>query len=110
MDKVIVIFLTDECHRKSSYFLEAIFTDAKPMTNRSVTHCVSEINGKLYDISGEIEKPLIDLYFPADERMIDEMSDWSFHENNVLRITDCDFCGEPMVITPDGDIRSIYVE
>ena len=47
MDKVIVIFLTDECHRKSSYFLEAIFTDRKSAIDYIVKHSNNSEGGKL---------------------------------------------------------------
>ena len=88
------IFIEGSCYQ-FYIFLKAFFSDAKPYINSKKDHVVSKINGKLYDINGIVEPENYKLLTKADLKKVKK---WSFRKNNILKITECPACGEPICV------------
>ena len=62
-------------------------------------HVVTLIDGKVYDITGEIEPEQHDNYLPFTGQDWIIVERWSFAAHNLLHIAECQFCGEPFTIS-----------
>lgn len=85
------IYLNGGCY--SFYkFLKEIYPSAKPYINQSKDHVVTMINGKLFDITGQVYGD----YSPLLNEEISMCENWSFAKNNWL-YKECANCEEPIV-------------
>lgn len=73
-------------------FLKKIFPSATPLINKKKNHVVSKIGNLLFDITGIVEGE----YFELSKDDLKKVKKWSFHNNMVIKITECPFCEEPI--------------
>src|ERR1035437_1460598 len=94
-DKYITtIFMQGSCFQFFQ-FLKSIFKEAIPCMSIHKDHVVTLIDGKMYDITGQIREEQEQDYTPfsrVDWLIVDN---WSFQAHNLLYIAECKFCGEP---------------
>lgn len=88
------IFMNGGCYQ-FYIFLKVFFPNAKPQINSKRNHIVTEINGNIYDIKGCVKKEGYTYLNKADLEMVQS---WSFRKNNLLKITECPFCEEPICV------------
>ena len=75
--------------------LKAIFPDhATPYISKNKDHIVTKIYGHFYDITGKVDGSD---YFLLDESDVEMVEKWSFYKRNVLQLTECPHCGEPII-------------
>ena len=66
------------------------------MVNKDFNHAVAYIDGKMWDINGEAKNQ--DDYAHPNDKLLETMKAWSFHRQNMLKLTECPACDEPIVI------------
>jgi len=88
------IFMQGGCYQ-FHLFLKSIYPECKPYLHHDRDHVATEINGKLYDITGEVKYDLYDELTDQDKTMVEG---WSFRKNNLLKLTECPACDEPIII------------
>lgn len=87
------IFLEGGCFR-FYMLLKKLYPDATPWINVNHTHVGTMTKGKLYDIRGRIKDQK---YFsPMTRSDIEKAKKWSFHKQNLIKITECPYCEEPL--------------
>lgn len=86
------IFKQGSCYR-FHLFLKALFPTATPLINRKKDHVVSEINGRLYDITGVAKG----VFYELDRKDLSLVESWSFKKNRALVIKECPVCEEPLL-------------
>lgn len=91
------IFMQGSCY-KFHLFLKSIYPNAIPYLHLDGDHIVSRIGNNYYDIKGRLKKEHDFLYEVLNEDNIEEVVKWSFAKNNCLKLTECQFCEEPIVI------------
>lgn len=89
-----VIFLNGSCY-KFYLMLKKIAPDCELRINKSKTHVVTYFKGKCFDINGIVDG---DDYIIPDNSDIKMIETWSFDENMFLKIGECSFCEEPIVV------------
>jgi len=80
-------------------FLRSIFRDAIPLMSIDRNHVVTLIDGKMYDITGEIPVEQYNNYLPFTRQDWNTVQQWSFYQHNILYIAECKYCGEPFTIS-----------
>jgi hypothetical protein len=75
--------------------LSKLFRGSKPYISQRKNHIITKYKKKYYDINGEVNN--LDGYtlLTIEEKLIVER--WSFHKNNLLQLTECPVCDEPIV-------------
>lgn len=76
--------------------LKLIYPKAIPYINIRKNHIITKIGEKMYNIRGEFKKYLN--YKPLIDKDIKMCEGWSFRKNNMLILTECEVCGEPLCI------------
>ena len=87
------IFTGGACYQ-FHLFLKTVFSNAEPYINLKRDHVVTKIDGKLYDIKGIVKEKD---FTPLNETDLKLVKKWSFRKNNMLQITECPFCEEPII-------------
>lgn len=75
--------------------LTSLFDGCEPLINSKKDHVVTRIDGVLYDINGIAHNGHYHVMTKDDHQ---KASGWSFYNNNLLKITDCPNCDEPITI------------
>jgi hypothetical protein len=78
--------------------MKTLFPKSIPYIHVDKDHVVTEINGEYYDIRGMIDSKFKDLYIKLTDDDLELVESWSFHENNLLMITECPVCDEPICV------------
>ena len=91
------IFMRGGCY-KFHLFLKVIFPKSKPYIHIDKDHIVTKIDNELYDIKGKIEPKFKELYSKLTNEDLKLVESWDFQKNNLLLLTECEFCGEPIVV------------
>lgn len=89
------IFLFGGCYR-FHLFLKDVYPECEPFINYEMNHIVSFYKGKYYDIRGIVKG---DAFFPLSDlhpEQIEEIKKWSFHKHQLIKITECPYCEEPL--------------
>lgn len=73
--------------------LSKLYKGCTPLMSSNEDHVVTEIDGILYDING-IANP--DTYRIMGKSDIEKARKWSFHRNNLLKLSNCPTCDEPL--------------
>lgn len=89
------LFMMGSCYR-FHLFLKEIYPEAVPYLHQDKDHVVSKIDGRLYDIKGAIKKKHECLYSPLKEEDLAMVKRWSFSKNNLLKLSECPNCEEPL--------------
>lgn len=64
------------------------------IANKTSPHIITRYRGKYYDINGEVSN--VNGYVKLKEEDIPMVEKWSFHRHNLLKITECPYCDEPI--------------
>lgn len=97
-DKYIkTIYMQGSCFQFYQ-FLRNIFREAIPLMSVDRDHVVTLIDGKMYDITGEIPEQQYDNYLPFTRQDWITVQEWSFEAHNLIYIAECKYCGEPFTI------------
>lgn len=91
------IFMNGSCY-KFHLFLKSIYPKSKAFIHVDGDHIVTKINGSLFDIRGKIDSKFKCFYKPLHDEDIEIVKKWSFHANNLLKITECPACDEPICV------------
>ena len=76
--------------------LKLLYPKAIPYISIDRQHVITRIDNKFYDIRGEFRKYLN--YKPMTDADIEMAKDWNFRKQNLLKLTECEYCGEPICI------------
>jgi hypothetical protein len=76
-----------------------MFNKCTPYISKDEDHVISRINGRYYDITGEVTD--MDGYTFLGKRRIPIVEKWSFRKNNLLLLDECPNCEEPLTY-PEG--------
>lgn len=76
--------------------------------NKEKNHAVLMLNGRCYDITGEIKDTRE--YRKAEMDEIAMMKKWSFSKKMILGLNECEFCGEPVKIIRTGELKAVSDE
>lgn len=74
--------------------LSELFDGCTPYVNNEVNHVVTKRDDKFYDITGVVDGN----FRPLTKKDLRIVKKWSFANNNLLKITECPYCEEPLVI------------
>jgi hypothetical protein len=77
--------------------LKSLFPSCVPYISLNKDHVISKYRNRYYDINGIVHST-DDYILLHTKEDIDLVNRWSFHKNNMLRITECPYCDEPIVI------------
>jgi hypothetical protein len=88
------IYTEGGCY-KFHILLSKLFRGSIPYISQHKNHIITKYKKKYYDINGEVDN--LDGYtlLTIEEKLIVER--WSFHKNNLLQLTECPVCDEPIV-------------
>lgn len=64
-----------------------------PMINIAKDHIVTEFMGSYFDITGVVTGH----FEPLNKSDLDKVKKWSFYRNNLLQLTECPNCDEPLI-------------
>ncbi|MAY54534.1 MAG: hypothetical protein CMQ37_01545 [Gammaproteobacteria bacterium] len=87
------LFTHGSCYRFVK-LLQSLFPNVVPMISADGNHAAAELDGKLYDITGEITGE----FREATVEDLVTMDSWSFDRYHMLQVGECPVCEEP--ITP----------
>jgi hypothetical protein len=88
-----VIYMNGGCYR-FHLFLKDLSPQARPLISNNKDHVITEIDGRHFDVAGEVE-PIN--YRPLEGDEIEMAQDWSFSKSRMLSIGRCEFCCEPIL-------------
>jgi len=88
------IYTQGGCY-KFHMLLSKMYKNCIPYISQHKNHIITKYKKKYYDINGEVDN--LDGYtlLTIEEKLIVER--WSFHKNNLLQLTECPVCDEPIV-------------
>ncbi len=89
-----IIFVQGGCY-KFHLFLKSLFPDSIPLLDEEKGHVVTLINGKMYDITGEVQG----VYHALTESDLKMVESWTFAGNKLISLGECPCCEEPIVVT-----------
>lgn len=75
--------------------LSKMYKGATPYISQHKNHIITRYKNKYYDIFGEVTN--LDGYtlLSIEEKLMVEQ--WSFHKKNILQLTECPYCEEPII-------------
>lgn len=76
-------------------FLKKMFPAAIPYINQNKDHVITRIGGYFYDINGVYKD--YNKYIPLSNDDIKIVEQWSFRQQQLIQIDECEFCGEPFI-------------
>lgn len=88
------IYLNGGCY-KFHVLLKKMYPSAVAYISDHKNHIVTKYRGKFYDIMGEVDN--VDGYTELTESERRICENWSFHKYNLLKLTECPSCDEPLV-------------
>lgn len=87
------IYLRGGCYQ-FHLLLSKMYKGCVPYISAVKDHIVTKYRGKYYDICGEIDCPDGYTKLTTDELIM--VNKWSFAHNNLLLLTECPYCEEPL--------------
>ena len=88
-----VIYMNGSCYR-FHLFLKELFPQALPLINSEKDHIITNIDGRYFDITGEVGAGG---FASLDGDDIEMVKDWSFCKSRLLSLGDCQNCDEPIL-------------
>lgn len=88
------IYLKGGCY-KFHLLLKKMYPSSTPYISDHKNHIVTKYCGKFYDIAGIVDN--VDGYTkltPEETKIVEK---WSFRKHNLLMLTECPNCDEPIV-------------
>ena len=86
-----VIFTNGGCYR-FHLILKSLCPGAIPLMNKEKSHVVTLCDGYIFDINGLVEGR----FYPMSESDIKLAESWSFEKTRMLKLGECEHCGEPI--------------
>ena len=93
---IYYIFMRGGCY-KFHLFLKTIFPDSEPYICQKKDHIITKIGDNFYDIRGKVSRQFELLYSPLTDRDKETVTAWSFHKNQLLLLSECPACDEPLM-------------
>jgi len=87
------IYLEGGCYQ-FHLLLSKLFKGCEPFINNKENHIVTKYRGKFFDIRGMVDD---EIYRPLRPDDIKRVKKWSFHKHNLLKISECPNCDEPLI-------------
>ena len=78
---------------KFHLLLSKMYKGTIPYTNGD--HIITRYKGKYYDIYGEVDNQ--DGFRKLSNWEIPQVEKWSFRKNNLIKLTECPHCDEPLI-------------
>lgn len=91
------IFMTGSCYR-FHVFLKALFPKAIPYMTHKKNHIFTKIGNRFYDILGEAEGYEAQDFTLLTAEELEEAKEWSFAKFNSLKLGECSYCDEPIIV------------
>lgn len=88
-----VIYMNGSCYR-FHLFLKELFPQALPLISNEKDHIITNIDGRYFDITGEVN---VDGFTPLNDDDIEMVKGWSFCKSRLLSLGDCPSCDEPIL-------------
>ena len=88
------IYTQGSCY-KFHVLLSKLYPGARPYINERKNHIITKYKGKYYDIDGLVTNQ--DGYTRITTEENTMVKNWSFYKNNLLLLTECPNCDEPLV-------------
>lgn len=88
------IYLNGGCYR-FHILLKKMYPTAVPYISNHKNHVVTRYGGKFYDIMGIVDR--VDGYTVLTDQERTMCENWSFHKYNLLKLTECPSCDEPLL-------------
>ena len=89
------IYLNGGCYQ-FHLLLKKIYPSAVAYISDHKNHIVTKYRGKFYDIMGIVDN--VDGYTKLTEEEKRIVENWSFHKYNLLKLTECPSCDEPITL------------
>jgi hypothetical protein len=87
------IYMNGGCYQ-FHLLLKKFAPECVPMVNKELTHVVTFFMNRFYDITGAVSG----VFYVPTLFDLQECEKWSFAKNNLLKITDCPNCDEPITV------------
>ena len=94
-DYIQHIYTKGGCY-KFHLLLKKLYKGCTPYISQRKDHIITLHEGKYYDIYGEVSH--VEGFTKLTKEELDLVNQWSFHNHNLLRLTDCPHCEEPLTI------------
>lgn len=75
--------------------LSKMYKNCAPYISEQKNHIITKYKNKYYDINGEVYDVEGYTLLSIEEKLMVEK--WSFHKKNLLKLTECPVCDEPIV-------------
>lgn len=75
--------------------LSKMYKNVTPYISPNKNHIITRHKNKYYDISGEVYDTMGYTQLTIEEKLM--VQQWSFHNNNIIKLTECPNCEEPIV-------------
>jgi hypothetical protein len=93
-DYIKEIYTWGSCYR-FHLFLKTIWPKGKAVINEKQNHIATEIEGRMYDITGDVTDKCNWYYLTRPQ--VRKAKKWSFARNNWLRLGSCPNCEEDLI-------------
>ena len=90
------IYMNGGCYQ-FHLLLKKLYPQAEPYIDENKWHVITEINGDFYDITGIVDPTGFKSMTYEDHL---DAKEWSFYQNNLLMLDECDYCGSPYTREP----------
>jgi len=88
------IYLCGGCYKLYKLLVE-FYPTARPYISHEEDHVITELEGKYYDITGEVDGADFSAMTEVDRAAAEG---WSFGASMVLQVAECPCCGGPIVV------------
>jgi uncharacterized protein YbaR (Trm112 family) len=88
------IYTEGGCYR-FHILLKKMYKDCTPYISQRKNHIVTRYKNRYYDIDGEVK--CMDGYTVLTVDELPTVERWSFRRNNMMVLTECPVCEEPLV-------------
>lgn len=90
------LYLNGSCYQFHR-LLKELYPDAEPFINEGKNHIITRIDGLYYDITGIVNHKKYS-HLDQDQDDFKKVQEWSFRRNNLLLLTECPFCENPITV------------
>jgi hypothetical protein len=87
------IYMKGGCY-KFHVLLSKMYKNTVPYISKEKDHIITRYKDRYYDINGEVYE--VKDYRVLDVEEIPMVSNWSFSKNNLLLLSECPNCEEPL--------------
>ena len=80
---------------KFHILLSKMYKNCTPYISPELNHIITRYKGKYYDIYGEVDNQ--DGFRKLLDKEIPMVNKWSFRKHNLLKLSECPNCDEPLI-------------